>query len=152
MGAIIGPNGSLLHLVDGHPGHVDFPEEVIWNLHKGSPGVAFELAHTHPPEMTELSQRDKQTLKTWCFALAPFPLRMSTITEVRQDGKDYKRFQETVYFGSLESKEGWIARGKPSEGRKFEVILYSIFRFTEFDMEDWMYKAWEKLLIERSYG
>jgi hypothetical protein len=77
---------------------------------------------------------------------------MSTITQVSSDVDETKNFQETMYYGSLESKEAWISRGKPPEGRKFEVIPYSVFKFSEYTMEDWLYRSWEKLLIERSYG
>ncbi len=153
MGAIVGPNGALLHLVQGTPGHVEFPSELIWQLHKAQPGVVYELAHTHPPGMTELSSRDIQTLKTWCYALSPFPLRMSTITEIQDPKNEFKRkFRETIYIGLLESKEEWIARGKPKSGRDFEVGVYGKFEFAEVDVEDWLFRAWEAILVKRSYG
>lgn len=153
MGAIIAPNGSLLHLVPGTPSHVEFPSELIWKLHKAQPGVVYELAHTHPPGMTELSSRDIQTLKTWCYALEPFPLRMSTITQIDDKGGSYgKKFLETIYIGLLESKEEWIARGKSKSGREFEVGKYGTFQFDESGVEDWLYRAWEAILVKRSYG
>lgn len=140
MGALISDTNQMLHLADGNAGSVDFPEEVIWALHKTRPGLVFKLAHTHPPSMANLSGRDRQTLKTWAFALYPFPIRMSTITQVGE-----YEFMETTYFARLESKENWIRRGKVGP-RYFEIVTE---RMEEFfvDSED----GWRQVIIEKSY-
>jgi hypothetical protein len=57
-----------------------------------------------------------------------------------------------MYIGLLESKEEWIARGKPKSGREFEVSKYSTFKFEEVDTEQWLTRAWEAILVQRSYG
>ena len=121
-GAVVSNDGGILTYVDGNPGSVDFPEEFIWDLHKKSPGFVEKLAHVHPPGMIELSGRDKQTMKTWAFALHPFTLKMSTITLT---GKEV--FQETTYLGLLEPKETWEKRGKGIRG--FEIRVDHIYEF-----------------------
>ncbi len=140
MGAIIDGNNRLLHMVDGSAGSVDFPEEVIWALHQMRPGLIFKLAHTHPPDMSNLSGRDKQTLKTWAFTLYPFPIRMSTITQIEDYG-----FLETTYFARLEPKESWVRRGKKT-ARWFEILIEGS---EEFYIDSEM--GWRGVLVEKSY-
>ncbi len=79
-GMIISQFNKPLAVIDGEGGHVDFPEEMIKRLHELSPGIIFELAHTHPPGIFEPSGRDKQTMYTWAFALYPFPVRLSVFS------------------------------------------------------------------------
>jgi len=117
-GAIVSNSESILHLVMGDPGKVEFPEEVIWSLHKQAPGCVYSLAHVHPPQMPQLSGRDKTTMRAWARAMFPFPIRMTTITELPTDdpfgyeGNNYFVFLETCYMANLEAKETWEARGK----------------------------------------
>lgn len=119
-GAIITPNHDVLHLVIGTPGATEFPEETIWKLHKQAPGCVYALAHVHPPGMTGLSGRDRTTMRAWARALYPFPIRMTTITEVNEidsspQPEDYFVFKETCYIANLEAKETWEARGKEGD-------------------------------------
>lgn len=136
-GAIIAPDKRILHLVDGYPGHVDFPAEVISELHKQSPGIVYALSHVHPDGMTGLSSTDEGTMRAWARAIYPFPIRMITITCY-----DY-HFFETCYLGILESKESWINRKKETP-RKFEIIKE--YEADEFS-DDWY--GW--VLEKRSY-
>jgi len=136
-GAIISPQDKLLALIEGFPGHVDFPEELIWSLHKLSPGIVYKLAHVHPDGMTGLSNRDIKTMKTWAFALYPFPIVMSTISQADEG------FIEKEYIGMIEPKELW-KRSERKE-RKFEVLPFNN-RFP------WcLPKDWDDLLINISY-
>jgi hypothetical protein len=141
-GVIVSNEGHGLHFVTGSPGSVEFPEEVIWGLHQFSPGVIHELAHTHPIGMWELSARDKQTLKTWAYALYPFPARLSVITYMPQQ----KNFNKVTALGILESKEAWILRGKEGS-RRYRVVLEENY---EIDREEWK-PAWLQMLLEESY-
>lgn len=117
-GCILAPDKRILHLVDGHPGYVDFPAGVILSLHKQSPGIVYALSHVHPNGMTGLSSTDEGTMRAWARAIYPFPIRMITITSYNYE------FIETCYLGILESKESWINRKKETP-RKFEIIKES---------------------------
>ena len=79
-GAIISTYDQLITVIKGNGVEVDFPIELILDLHKRSPGYVFKLMHTHPPEMDDLSERDIKTLKTLAFTFYPFPIAMSVIT------------------------------------------------------------------------
>lgn len=136
VGAVMDRDDKILSFVEGSPTHVDFPEELIWQLHKMSPGIVYKLAHTHPPGMTELSGRDEKTLKTWGIALYPFPIRMSTIT-INTDGY----FIETVYTCFVEPKEIWKKRG---EVRKIDIM--------KVDEPVYHYKGIDNFLINQSYN
>ena len=151
-GAIISMGNNILHLVDGEPAKTEFPEETIWALHQRAPGCVYALAHVHPPAMPQLSGRDKLTMKTWARALYPFPIRMTTITEIASGEGDYFEFLETCYLGNLEAKETWLERGKEGNRRftireewekKHRVLLPS----HKFE------PPWHGLfLVEMSYG
>lgn len=121
-GAIISKDGDVLTYVEGDPVHVDFPEQFIWDVHQKLPGYIDKLAHVHPPGMVELSNRDKQTMKTWAFAVFPFTIKMSTITLIGED-----LFTETTYLALLEPRETWEKRGKSV--RKFEIRVEHIYEF-----------------------
>lgn len=146
-GGIITPDKNLLHIIEGSPGSVDFPYETIWRLHQLQPGIVFCLSHVHPPGMTGLSGRDEMTVRTWAYALDPFPARIATITEINQVG-DESLFQETIYLGILESKEVWIKRGKEGP-RNFEIIMESkeIYHYNLIHPDQW----YGKLLLDKSY-
>ena len=153
MGALLFSPNRLLCVVPGEVGHVEFPSETIWKLHKDNPGSVYALSHTHPPQFPELSARDKLTLKTWAFALFPYPARIITISESPSIGSNnYISVIETCYFGILESKEDWIARGK-STPRNFEIIKeWETQHYFDLDgdygHEDW----YGKHLLKKSYG
>lgn len=149
-GAILSPNRTSLYIVEGSPGSVDFPPEVIWNLHKAQPGIVFCLSHVHPPEMTGLSGRDEMTLRTWAYSLAPFPARIATIAQTGRAPYGIS-FKETVYLGVLESKEEWIARGKEGP-RKFEIIIESENTFLDHPhARDYSHDSYTEILIDKSY-
>lgn len=141
-GVIVSADGHGLHFVPGNPGSVEFPEEVIWEIHKKSPGLIHELAHTHPIGMWELSGRDKQTLKTWAFAMYPYPVRLSVITYLR----DTQQFHKVTALAILEAKETWINRGKEGK-RNFNIIVEENL---SFDWTEWK-PAWMDWLISESY-
>lgn len=150
-GAIISPQQHILQLIDGEPGKVEFPDEVIWQLHQASPGSVYALAHVHPPHMPNLSQRDITTLKAWTRALYPFPARMTTITQVGQDGPNYI-IQEKCFLGVWESKDSWILRGKATP-RTFEVLSEWIKIHRIVLSDDYIKSTGEyaDLLLIRSY-
>jgi hypothetical protein len=138
-GAIISENREILSIIDGEVGHVDFPEELIWQIHKRTPGKIFELAHTHPMGMPEASGRDRQTLTTWAFALYPYPVRLSVISY----DPEKEWFTKNVYLAILEPKETWKASGR--ELRNCEIFL---------ENEDAFFRAstnYERILINKSY-
>jgi len=156
-GVIVATYGEALHIVNGEVGHVDFPEDLIWDIHKKSPGIIYKFAHTHPPEMYQMSKRDEQTLKTWAFAMYPYPVRLSTITWIfnSQTLGCSDSFIETTYFAQLEPRNIWLARKDKareySEGeepwlsRHTNVLLESQKPVNPED-SDWM-----KIILERSY-
>lgn len=120
-GAILTPQRTILHIVEGSAGMVLFPDQTIWNLHKSSPGIVYGLSHIHPDGMAMLSREDETTLKAWVLALFPHPLRMITITHMRCDliTKEHI-FRETCYIGLLEAKETWLLH--KDQPRKFEIV------------------------------
>lgn len=124
-GAIIDPHSRILYLINGETGHVDFPEDLIWKLHKLSPGVIHAFAHTHPPEMPTLSKTDEEMLKGWCLALYPFPCRMSVIT---QPDVDNYLFAEKMFLGFVEKKKPVIVEEWKKEFYRYqneEIPLYT---------------------------
>ncbi len=143
-GAVIGGSREVITMVDGEWGSVDFPEELIWKIHKENPGMIVELAHTHPPDMYQASPRDLQTLKTWAYALYPYPIRLSVISG-QPDGSNFKR---TVYLAILEPKEIWLKH--KDEERKFEVILERR-HYVSGEFGDNIPYEWEQMLLQRSY-
>lgn len=151
-GALITEQGKILTIIDGTPGSVDFPPDIIWNYHKMSPGMIYALSHVHPPHMTNLSARDKLTLKTWAHAIFPYPIRIITISETRAINERHIQVTETCFLGVLESKESWIQRGKEGS-RKFEIIKEwvekSYFDLQEIQKTDNWYG---RILLDKSYG
>jgi len=143
-GVIIDKKDNQLLYVPGEVGHVEFPSEEIWKIHKANPGIIYELSHTHPPGMLELSGRDKLTLKTWTFALAPYIFRMSVISY----SLDEHGFIRTSFRGDLEKKEHWIERGKGV--RRFTIVKENVEYLAESYLEGYREK-WKKRLIKDSY-
>lgn len=132
-GAIIDPHGHILHITEGEKYMVVFPQQLLHDLHKKSPGSVYLLAHTHPPGMTQLSHEDITTLKAQALAMYPFPARMSTITEVSTEEKSFVPFDdglrmvESIYLGFWEDKDSWRARIATGAvlPRKFTVVKES---------------------------
>ena len=120
-GAILNPQRSILHIVEGTEGMVIFPQETTWKIHMSSPGNVYAFSHIHPDGMTMLSKEDETTLGAWCISLSPHPFRMITITHMRSDPftKEHT-FRETCYVGLLEAKETWLIH--KDQKRKFEII------------------------------
>lgn len=115
-GALINMDGDLMHLFEGNAGSVNFDPQLIWDLHKNSPGTIYAICHTHPPGMIQPSSIDKEMLKGWVYALHPFPVRIIVIAE--DDGY----IVETCYFAQVESKESWLTRNKETP-REFKMFL-----------------------------
>lgn len=178
VGAIISEQNQALSIIDGSPGHVDFPEDKIWEIHKFRPGYIHRLAHTHPTGMWEMSGRDKQTLKTWAFALYPFPIRLSTITFVHSSLDNFNGFNnydffnvkntinsldipenfklqgfiEVTYFAELESKETWLARRTGKESRKINIFIEKI-QLLDTAVELFNDASnWQQILLEKSFN
>lgn len=136
--------GRFAALIEGSAGHVDFPEDMIWDLHKKRPGSVFKLAHVHPDMMTDLSARDIQTLETWAFALHPFPARLSVISRIGENS-----FLEKTYTAFLEPKSIWEARGKGK--REITRILEGECEFA--GAGPWGADGgYREFLLEKSYG
>lgn len=140
VGAILSPERKILHWTEGTATLVEFPQDLIWQLHKNSPGIVWGFSHIHPPGMTELSHEDLTTLKAQVMALYPFPVRFITIAEINWN------FVETIHLGQLESLEEWINRGKEGS-RKFTC---DIENQQEIDIRDGNYYA--NFLWRRAYS
>lgn len=120
-GAILNPQKAILHLVEGTPSLVVFPQETAWKIHFISPGQLFALSHVHPDGMTMLSREDETTLHAWCISMFPYPMRLITITLMRSDPFTKEHvFRETCYIGLMEAKETWFTH--KDQKRKFEII------------------------------
>ena len=140
-GAILSPHRDILSIIEGEPAIVNFPQEFMWEIHKRTPGLVFALSHVHPPNMPGLSSEDTSTLKAWCVAFYPYPLRMVTITATDSG------FLETEYIGILEPREIW--EHHKDQRREFRVIqeYQSTIINGMGDFDRWY--GWK--LIERSY-
>jgi hypothetical protein len=106
-GAIIDYAKNILYLKEGGIGHVEFPSELIADIHKAAPGKLWGITHVHPPHVPDMSSRDELTLITWAKHVHPFPFHMQVISETN---KNY--FTITTWRAQLEAKEDWIERGK----------------------------------------
>lgn len=137
VGGIVNEFGETIAIIDGGMGHVEFPWDTIWELHNKRPGYIYKLTHTHPTGMSEMSHnRDRITLKAWAWAMHPFPVRLSVVTWLPDEG----RFIETDYMATVEPKEIWLERGKAG-ARKTEIFMHEIKTLTES----------AEILIERSF-
>lgn len=145
-GMLVSENDTAINIITGGVGHVDFPEELIWDLHKHRPGYLLKLAHTHPPRMDNPSARDIQTLETWAWALYPFPIRLSVITLWDRD-----KFVEKSYMTIIQPKEIWVEQGKNKREVKTFLETQRFFRpslLNKGETDD----MWLLQLIEESYG
>ena len=142
-GLILATNGDILSVLDGTIGNVVFPREMLLEFHEKTPGLVSALVHTHPPDFPHLSHEDKTTLQAWASAFYPYPIRMITICQM---GENKNSFMTSSFYGFLETKEQWQERGKKTP-RTFEIFKNSehLFPYDEAF-------AWEKMLIDRSYG
>ena len=120
MGQILFYEGGSI-IIPGETGHVDFPEQLIYDQHKYKPGAIIELEHTHPTGMFELSKRDSDTLKTWSFTMAPYTIKMSTITW----DPILQVFIKSVYSPLLQPIEEW--KKDKTIPRGFEIIRTNVF-------------------------
>lgn len=148
VGALLSPQGHILSIVYGSGGHVDFPGELAWSLHKKSPGIVYAFVHTHPPGLLELSGEDKSTLKAWALALYPFPARMGVITEASSYGLGsgvYSIPQKKVkmYYADLEPREVWI----PGSKRKFRILDEDMPKYSN-DRYPWASWLWYLSCLE----
>lgn len=145
VGGIVDRDGNLLHIIEGSPGLVVFPQDILYLLHKKNPGIVFNLVHTHPPRMSEMSNEDISTLKAQALWTHPFPARMSVITEIA-DGL----FKESRWMGYWQSKEDW-ERDK-TRAREFYRIKDKEFTFECGWAEDIMREnSYCSILTNRSY-
>jgi hypothetical protein len=147
-GAIVDRDGNLINIIEGNPGMVVFPQDLLYLLHKKSPGSAFLLAHTHPPGMTQLSGEDISTLKAQALWMYPFPARMCTITEIFTD-----YFQETIFMGYWESKDKWLERKEldPEAKRIFTKIQVGENFIDTKDLNGPEVFDYRNILIQKSY-
>lgn len=142
QGVILNKSYDILHFAEGSLLHVDFPQSVIWDIHKSSPGEVYALAHTHPTGMTRLSYEDITTLKAQVFALFPFPCRMITLCYDTDND-----FIVSSYLGCLESKESWEKREKKTKRKFYTFEEYQ----TKLCVKNGSMFAWQQFLIEKSY-
>ena len=153
VGILVNQHNKILHLIKGTSGSVDFPPELVWKLHKESPGIILAFVHLHPPKMYGLSGLDEELLKGWSIAFHPFPIRLTVIAESHNYTFSAKQtiFRETCWFGNLESKEEWINRGKEGT-RKFEIIKEweRSYTYTNDDMH-YKDKDYISTVIEQGY-
>ena len=120
-GAILGHNKEIIHVVEGSESLIVFPTEIIYKIHKTTPGKIYALSHVHPNGMTMLSREDETTLLAQSLWFYPYPLRMLTITHMRSNPFTKEQvFRETCYVGLLEAKEMWLIH--KDQKRKFEII------------------------------
>ena len=144
VGALLSPQGHILSIVYGSGGHVDFPIELAWQLHKKQPGIVYAMVHSHPPGMTELSGEDKSTLKAWALTFYPFPMRMGVVTEINgRMGWDIPTRKVKMYYGDLEPKEVWI----PGTKRKFRILEEDMPRYSD-DRYPWASWLWYLSCLE----
>lgn len=144
MGAIISPQNYALHYVQGSAGHVDFPTELAWSLHKKNPGIVYKFAHVHPPGMSEPSTTDLNMLKAWTMALHPFPARLSVITYLDNDV-----ISEQIYLGQFEGKEEWLKHKE--RPREYTAILEEINYVTQIMPSHKIEPEWLRYLLKHSY-
>lgn len=143
-GAILDKHNNLISFFKGKSFHVDFPEETILKIHTANPNVISRLVHTHPPGMVDLSKTDERMMRSWAHAIYPFPIRLSTLTQMDC------LFVETIYVGILEPIELWK---RHEEKRSFGIYKESIreIDYSKKLYEDSSLSCWECLLIKNSY-
>lgn len=149
VGAIIASDGGLINIFDGQPGHVDFPDELIRNIHKLSPGYINRFTHTHPPGLGRPSQQDNSMMSNLAMVMYPFPVRLGIIIPTAHMGEDHF-FEENVYQWALEPRELWRARKMVQNDTK-RAIVYRRVQSTMFTYRRSSSSQWRDWIIERSY-
>lgn len=140
-GVLVSETNKALLYIPGETGHVDFPGQTVWELHKKRPGSVYKFAHTHPTRFKDASATDIAMLTTWAKAFYPFPARLSVITFIGETRGEL--FQETTYFAKWQDKEIW--EQDKSKKREVEVLIEDIHTFTIAD------ETWKRWLVDFSY-
>jgi len=159
-GAIIANDGGLISMFDGEPGHVDFPDQMIAQLHKLQPGYIQRFTHTHPPGMPKPSGQDNSMMSNLAMVVYPFPVRLGIIVPqswvlAKREGE----FVENVYQWVFEPREVWQARKMIHNDTK-RAIVYEKVDSTIFTYSDGILSkkhqphisSWQDWIIERSYS
>ena len=129
--------------MEGEPSHVDFPDSLIWELHKLRKGSVYKIAHSHPDGLGTLSPRDFQMLKAWAFALHPWPARLSVIY---RDNSESELIQEKVYMCQIMNKLDWEVKGKGFRPTHIFEEYHTIIGYDEKVLI-----PWEEWIISHSY-
>lgn len=138
-GAIVDFHNNLIAYIPGHPSRVDFPWNLIEDLHKKIPGQ-FRMIHTHPPQMDWYSSIDYQeSLYPWAVSMYPFPSRLSVI--VPSPGYQHFLPHQIDFVGILEPYEVWKGSGRK---RGFEI-------FEERNQIVYDVPEWYERLMNESY-
>ena len=143
-GVVLSPEVHGLIFVEGEQGHVTFPTEAIWEIHKKAPGSVLAFVHTHPIGMANASALDMHMLETWAKVLYPFPARLSVITLIPNPvTPTMPTYSEKVYYARWQDKEDWI-KDKTKERR----VDIRIERVEEFHQPVFSWREW---LLDFSY-
>lgn len=144
-GVVVSDQINALMYVEGETGHVTFPSEAIWEIHKKSPGTVLGFIHTHPIGMANASALDMHMLETWAKVLYPFPARLSVITLIPNPlAPTRPSYSEKIYYARWQDKEEW-AKDKTQERRvdirieRTEVFMDGLFPWREW-LLDFSYK------------
>jgi len=160
-GAIIAMDGSLISIFDGHPGHVDFPDEMIQKIHRLHPGYIQRFTHTHPPFLSTPSERDHIMMRNLAFAMYPFPVRLGIIVpqssqdlekhiDVMRSGYFSPKFIENVWQWVLEPSEIWKQKKMIQNDAKRNIVFERVE--SRIITYEWPISSWENWIIERSYN
>lgn len=142
-GVLLSENDKPLLYVTGDAGHVTFPSEAVWKIHKNRPGYVFKFVHTHPIGMNEASGLDKSMLTNWAKAFYPFPVRLS-VMNVINDYNFMNGYKETIYYARWQDKEEWEV--DKTKIREVELFIENELYLRHIDL-----KAWQRWLIDFSY-
>jgi len=98
-----------LTTVLGSAAMVEFPTEFIWKMHNAYPDYIEYFVHTHPLNITGMSEEDRTTLLAWSHALYPHRIKFLVVTLVGT------AISVQNYFYGIESLEDWRADGAKGE-------------------------------------
>jgi len=153
-GIIIDNYKKVISSFLGTPGSVDFPADIIVELHKKAPGCIGRFVHTHPPGIVQLSDTDmNEFMKPWARALHPWPVRLSTVTvtgEFDAGAWGLNRihvFSESIYVAILQPKSLWKESG---EERELSIEMESRHQY-HFNSEENRLPTYIKQVIHQSY-
>lgn len=157
VGAIIAEDGGLISMFDGQPGHVDFPDDLIANLHQKRPGYIERFTHTHPPGLGRPSGQDNSMMSNLAVVMYPFPVRLGIIVPLRSSISDsksqydgYYEFVEHTYQWVFEPRSIWKTRKMLQNDTK-RAIVYSRVKSKIFTYSKETTDSWQDWIIERSY-